>query len=73
MQICCKISEREILVGTEIITNSIQDLMTCAAPIQYFKYFKSMNLWFDNRWLDVYQKVGLFFFSFNAPFIYCSQ
>ena len=35
--------------------------MTCAAPIQYFQHFKSVNLWFDNRCLDVYQKLGLFF------------
>lgn len=61
MQICNKISERERLVGTEIIRNLIQDLKTCAAPIQYFQHFKSVNLWFDNRCLDVYQKLGLFF------------
>ena len=69
MQIWNKISKKERLVGTEIIRNLIQDLMTCAAPIQYFQHFKSVNLWFENRCLDVYQKLGPFFNLVSHLFI----
>ena len=43
--------------------------MTCAAPIQYFQHFKSVNLWFENRCLDVYQKLGPFFNLVSHLFI----
>ena len=43
--------------------------MTCAAPIQYLQHFKSVNLWFENRCLDVYQKLGPFFNLVSHLFI----